>query len=96
MLDRWSILEPKMATCITFSKGSDVEFDSEINKTQEYRSLPKDGIMCTSLQMYKCTSHMCASGHVTCVQVYKCTNYKLQSAQVTSIGECTVQTISKS
>ena len=35
VLDRWSISESRMTTCITFLKGSDVEFDSEINKSQE-------------------------------------------------------------
>ena len=48
VLDRWTISEPKMTTCITFLKGSDVEFDSEINKTPESQRLPKDGIICKS------------------------------------------------
>ena len=35
VLDRRSIPESKMTTCVTFLKGSDMEFDSKINKYRE-------------------------------------------------------------
>ena len=73
VLDRWPISESKMTTCITFLKGSDVEFDSEINESTESERFPKDWIMCIRcvsdcIRVHQ-MSMRCASGvHEMCIR----------------------------